>query len=260
MTDAQVQRTQVTLRHEIEGLLDARQFLEIGQACASCASEADFATIVRTLVRPVLPHGLLAAVVGRIDIEHLEMLRFVGVDYPPQAVASMPQALNVRERPVVQSWLANREPLVLSLPRDASLMSHRERTEITAFGLGRLAIHGTVDVNASAGYYLSFGQVDEVVSEAHLKSVLRLIAPPLTQALANLHQKAACDSAPSLKVLSKAERELLAWVAAGRSNAEIAQLRGRSVATVRNQLHSVFVKLNVSNRVEAARLASRSSQ
>lgn len=50
------------------------------------------------------------------------------------------------------------------------------------------------------------------------------------------------------------ERELFRWVAAGRTNAEIAALRGRSLATMRNQLHSAYAKLGVANRAEAMRV------
>jgi len=59
--------------------------------------------------------------------------------------------------------------------------------------------------------------------------------------------------------LTALERELLRWVAAGRSNAQIARLRGRSEATIRNQLHALYKKLGVANRAEAVTVAGRSA-
>ncbi len=234
--------------------VEAMRLYELSRACADCCSEAQFIEIVRTWVRPLLPHGLLAAAVGRVDLNHLEVLRLIGVDYPQGALELLPKVLNLRERPVVQAWLAAREPLIVSLPRDANRLSSRERLEIESFGLGRLAIHGAVDVSSRAGVYLSFGQVDEALTDEALKGQLRLIAPPLSQALMTVHSRARASSPDPLNSLSPAERELLFWLVVGRSNAEIAQLRGRSVATVRNQLHSVFNKLGVSSRIEAVRL------
>jgi DNA-binding CsgD family transcriptional regulator len=50
--------------------------------------------------------------------------------------------------------------------------------------------------------------------------------------------------------LSAAEREVARAALEGRSNAEIAALRGTSVRTVANQLQSIFRKLGVSGRTE----------
>jgi glycosyltransferase involved in cell wall biosynthesis len=51
--------------------------------------------------------------------------------------------------------------------------------------------------------------------------------------------------------LSERERELLGWLSAGHSNAQIAELRHRSPATVRNQLWALYQKLGVARRTEA---------
>ncbi len=51
--------------------------------------------------------------------------------------------------------------------------------------------------------------------------------------------------------LSERERELLHWLSAGHSNAQIADLRHRSPATVRNQVWALYQKLGVARRTEA---------
>jgi RNA polymerase sigma factor (sigma-70 family) len=58
------------------------------------------------------------------------------------------------------------------------------------------------------------------------------------------------------KELTPRERQILALVAEGKRNREIAQTLGISEATVENHLHRIFQKLGVSNRTEAARYAS----
>lgn len=52
--------------------------------------------------------------------------------------------------------------------------------------------------------------------------------------------------------LTKAERAVALLALEGRSDAEIAALRGVSRRTVANQIASVFKKLGVSSRVELA--------
>lgn len=60
---------------------------------------------------------------------------------------------------------------------------------------------------------------------------------------------ASCDLLDRrLDTLSPSEREVLELVRRGLSNKEIASARGRSVATVKNQLQSVFLKFGVSSR------------
>lgn len=58
--------------------------------------------------------------------------------------------------------------------------------------------------------------------------------------------------------LARAEREILDLLLAGRSNAEIARQRGRSVRTVAHQVGTIFRRLGVGSRLELFALCSRS--
>jgi DNA-binding NarL/FixJ family response regulator len=64
-------------------------------------------------------------------------------------------------------------------------------------------------------------------------------------------------SAPLVKDLSFREAEVLALMAAGRTNAEIAQTLYLSVETVKTYVSRVFTKIDVRNRTEAALWAAR---
>jgi DNA-binding CsgD family transcriptional regulator len=57
--------------------------------------------------------------------------------------------------------------------------------------------------------------------------------------------------------LSTAEREVVRAVLAGRSNLEIADMRGTSAKTVGNQLHAIYRKLGVGSRSELAAMLAR---
>ncbi len=67
-------------------------------------------------------------------------------------------------------------------------------------------------------------------------------------------QSAYADEGP-IAHLSARERSVLSLIGAGLSTAQIAKSLDRSTKTIENQRHSLGRKLNVSNRVELARIA-----
>jgi DNA-binding CsgD family transcriptional regulator len=76
------------------------------------------------------------------------------------------------------------------------------------------------------------------------------------QAMAELRRSQAVSSSGAhderALALTSREREVLRWVAAGKTDAQIAQLCGASVRTVQKHLQHAYVKLGVENRTAAA--------
>jgi DNA-binding CsgD family transcriptional regulator len=60
-------------------------------------------------------------------------------------------------------------------------------------------------------------------------------------------------------VLTKREREVLFWLARGKSNSEIAAILGIAPATVGKHLEHIYPKLGVENRTAAASFADSRS-
>lgn len=76
-------------------------------------------------------------------------------------------------------------------------------------------------------------------------------------------EMAECGSEPEHLVpygLSSREAEVLAWLAEGKSNEEIAILLGLRLYTIKDYLKSVFQKIGAHNRLEAALWAIRTSK
>ena len=76
------------------------------------------------------------------------------------------------------------------------------------------------------------------------------IAAAMFSRLAGLLREA--EPPASLPPLSARESEILALVAEGRSNKEVARRLAISAATVKNHMHNILQKLQVSRRGEAA--------
>ena len=232
----------------------AMLLLRVAQKCAACTGSDDFAALVRDDVRRLLPHTSLIAVLGRIDLEHLELVHVEAVDYPAPGLKVLQRVTNLRNRPALVRWLGTKKPIVLDPDLDGIHLSESERREIEDLHLGRVAAHGVLDLQARSGSYFSFGGLQRGIQASRVVQRLQLLAPHLHQALALCHHNSPVNDRRSSAKLTFTEREILKWVAAGRTNAEIAELRGRSEATIRNQLTLAFKKLGVSNRASAVRL------
>lgn len=61
------------------------------------------------------------------------------------------------------------------------------------------------------------------------------------------------------QLLTQREREVLSWLARGKSNAQIAAILGISSATVGKHLEHIYPKLGVENRTAAASFATEFS-
>jgi DNA-binding CsgD family transcriptional regulator len=85
-------------------------------------------------------------------------------------------------------------------------------------------------------------------------NALRLRQPSflirLTEVIHYAGRARSADAAQALTRLSSAEREVAALVASGESNKFIAERLGKSILTVKNQVHAILEKLGAKNRSE----------
>ncbi|MFQ5848021.1 MAG: response regulator [Candidatus Methylomirabilales bacterium] len=85
-----------------------------------------------------------------------------------------------------------------------------------------------------------------------------LLDPAVTQKVLDRVKQLASSSQPDeIAALSAQERKVLALVADGKTNKEIAAALGLSDKTVKNYLSHIFEKLNLSRRAEAAAYFAR---
>jgi DNA-binding CsgD family transcriptional regulator len=83
----------------------------------------------------------------------------------------------------------------------------------------------------------------EVLFALTLAGLARLVSPYLARALAR---------PDSTLRLTRREIEVLAWVAAGKTNAQIAEVLSIAPGTVKKHLEHIYEKLGVSSRTDAA--------
>jgi two-component system, NarL family, response regulator LiaR len=107
----------------------------------------------------------------------------------------------------------------------------------------------------AVGYVLKNASIDDLahtIRAAHSGKIV--LSPEVSTML--LSPAAAPASVRSADFgLTQREREILKLVVSGRNNGEIAAQLVISLSTVKFHVSSIFAKLNVTNRVEAARLS-----
>jgi DNA-binding response OmpR family regulator len=113
------------------------------------------------------------------------------------------------------------------------------------------------------------GGVDYVVKPVRIAEVLARLgthvrnaraareAQALMQRASDPHPDAACASRLEEAALTPRETEVLAWLAKGKTNRDIADILGMSHRTVNKHLEHIFEKLGVETRAAAAALATR---
>jgi len=127
---------------------------------------------------------------------------------------------------------------------------HIQIIALTSFGDDNL-VHGALQAGA-IGYLMknvSGGELAQAIRSAH--SGRMTLSQEATQALMN----AANPVTGPGEILSEREREVLALMVEGLSNAEIADRLVISSSTVKYHTGNIFNKLGVDSRVEAVKLA-----
>ncbi|MCK9169969.1 MAG: response regulator transcription factor [Treponema sp.] len=118
----------------------------------------------------------------------------------------------------------------------------------------------------ASGYLLKdISPTELIISIRALNSGIIQISPSLAQKLIQntyVENKSNTDENLSeslewLKTLTKREREIFALIATGHDNDEIADTLGLAVQTVRNQVSTIYSKLDVKDRFEIIKLANK---
>lgn len=107
--------------------------------------------------------------------------------------------------------------------------------------------------SGACGYLLKDTDPDTVIDA--LRTVAGggiVLGPTIGPAMVSALRRSPADLPPPFNRLTERERTILRHLADGETNARIARRIGISEKTVRNQLSAIFVKIDVTDRVQAA--------
>lgn len=110
------------------------------------------------------------------------------------------------------------------------------------------------------GYLLKENGTERIIEAIHSIRNGRSVFDPVVTRTISRQPSQASDSNNPLDDLPARERRVLAEVAKGKTDKEVAVALGISTKTARNYLDRIFTKLNVHTRTEAALLYTRFSE
>jgi DNA-binding CsgD family transcriptional regulator len=197
--------------------------------------------------------GFSAAILilARVSGQRVKIFNIINCGYPESLVGSLRDGTDLKNRPTLARWLQERRPLIVMPPSIGTDLGVHEFADVTRHNLGCRAIHGFLDTCGTTGTYVNFAGVS-IQSEENIKGQLDLLIPHLHFAMINIWRKQCLESNA---VLTNRERQLLHLVSLGRTNRQIAADWNRSVATVRNLLHTLMARLGASRRSELVIIA-----
>ncbi len=231
---------------------DAMRFLHVVQQGAALATREDLQRWLAGAVQDLLPHDALLAASGDFGRGDLA-IEFVCVRLECAPALSGPSGLLVPVAHALRDgWIAARHapgPVDLrGLPLPPALLALR----------GAL-VHGLREAQAPHERVVALLAREPDFSDREAQS-LRLLLPFVDAALRRLPpavprpqpRLSGLNGLVPLRLpLSERERQIMTWVALGKTNPEIGCILQISEFTVKNHLKSIFSKLDVSNRAQA---------
>src|SRR2546430_4113964 len=224
----------------------------ISSGSRSPSDEAIIAAMTRVMLvddHELVRQGIAAMLTGAGDVQVVAVAR------------TGREALEVARRELPDAVLmAVRMPDMAGLEATRKLKEERPRTAVVMLTMHDNPSYLRDAVRAgAAGYLLKDVSKDELVDAIRQVATggAFIESQMLKGMLSEMKPQGGAAPSPAAKNLSKREREILAFVAEGMSNREIAEKLVLSPETVKSHVAAILEKLNVSDRTQAAIYAVR---
>lgn len=208
----------------------------------------------RNSVRPLLAHGTLACVHGRLYGVGVSLDYVVTVDYPVEHLTAIRNASGHMDTPLARRWFEQQAPVFFDASSPPTDTSQAWLGHFRKHGLVNAAADGVLDKVGCIATYFSFHRLP-MLDEATLRATFQILTPLLHEVFARvirLHQERTAPLINYYSFLTSREQEIAMWVSQGKSNGDIAMLLEVSENTVRNHVSRILDKTGCGNRAGLA--------
>lgn len=228
-----------------------RQVLRAIEVCHGVDSEEALKRYVQTEFALVMPHAHFACGVVALQQSAADaaskVRKIINVNFDPGYLTSIIDREGNLISPIFRGWRFTRSPCYHD-HESLAQVGDKWLDVARRFKLRNIVGHGLLDIEGSSAVYFGAANVDSHWRPVQAR-LFDLLVPHLYVVLQRLTQKPGNNIDPGL--LTQRQKEILKWVAGGKSNWEIGLVLGISEMTVRNHLATAMRKLNVHCRAHA---------
>lgn len=234
------------------------EFFDVIDTSLKIKTPEEFCVWAKKDLQQIFPHGVLICGIGQIEQQGARIQHLLSTNLSLEYMRALQKMGGMGASPVFIKWLETRRPILFELASQKICSVWTEN--FRKHDLQNMAAHGQCDLNSHTTSYFCFCKIPGKLTSRHEK-LLEMLVPHLHLALIRAF-KGAKNKSPNAKLsdLSKREYEILQWISDGKANLEIAMQLGICESTVKNHVHRIFIKLNVSSRTQAVVIASGKSK
>lgn len=228
-------------------------FIEVIEPTLFIRDQKQFCQWARTELQRIFPHSGLVCGMGRIGKDGVSVRYIMGYNFPQAYLKTLQRPDGLISSPMLDLWVKKRQPVLFETGAGAHLSELEWRNNFRRFGLTNLAAHGQCDIDSLNASCFKFSGIPGPLTQRHAY-LLKLLVPYLHVMLVRVVSDCHVGTDkpdPQLQNLTAREKEILAWMADGKTNWEIAQVLRISEATVKNHVHHILARLDASSRAQA---------
>jgi transcriptional regulator EpsA len=230
-------------------------FFDVIEPTMHISNQESFFHWTSTELQRIFPHKKLICGFGSFEESSVHVHSVMGCNFSPEYIQTLQKSGGLTRTPIVLKWLSQQQPVLFEpspdMPIDAANAEWLQNFH--RFGLLNIAAHGFSDnINRTASYF-SFSAIPGPLTARHA-NLLKLLVPHLHVTLMRILSTASPkieNDQPKTVSLSNRELEILSWIGGGKTNWEIAQVLRLSESTVKNHIHRILARLNVTTRTQA---------
>lgn len=199
----------------------------------------------------IFPHKMMICCLGTIEGLKVYIQHLITCNLPAEYLKTLQQEASLNSCPILAQWFKHKRPVLYEITDEIDNSTWLENFKRYSFN--NMAAHGHSDLNSGTTSYFSFSHVPGKLTSHHA-NLLEMLVPhlhiALIRALQGVNKSPLAPKAVS-PCLTAREREILHWLATGKSNWEIAQVLSISEYTVKNHVQRILIKLRVNTRAQA---------
>ncbi len=226
------------------------KFATFAESSLAVGDEHEMRNLLEVDLAGILPHDGFVAVLARLQPTHVLPLISISNNVSSLFTSIGKRVNNHMPDRTFLRWAQERKPQIFECQLEAE--GQLRLSQLKNGNVANVIVHGQCDLQSSTTSIFAFFRTSSETTTRHAQ-ILELLVPHLHLAFSRLwlnetHERS--ELRPDLR-LTPRESDVLQLLVKGKSNKEIAKLLLLGVSTVRNHVHSVYLKLGVHNRAEA---------